>query len=65
LIESLDKRTYFVTAQKVTEEVARRKEVNANIGKLWLALKTLAAEENSKRNEFNASKYFKNILFDQ
>lgn len=58
LIESLNPETYFKTAQKVTEEISRRKEVNSNFSKLWLALQNLAKEENTRRKEFNASKYF-------
>ena len=65
LIASLDQRTYFLTAKKVNAEITRRKEVNSNLSKLWLALRNLAMEENAKRREFNASKYFQNILFDE
>lgn len=64
LIASLDQRTYFHTAKKVTGEIARRQEFNSNLSKLWLAMRQLAQEENEKRKEFNASKYFSNILFD-
>ena len=64
LIASLDKGTYFRTQQKVTAETERRKEVTANLGKLWNALKILTQEENEKRREFNKSRYFNQILQD-
>lgn len=49
LIASLDVQTYFTTMKKVSEEVSRRKEVNSQVSKLWLALRSLTLEENSKR----------------
>ncbi len=51
--ESLDERIYFDTAKKVSEEIDRRKDVNSNISKLWLALRSLSEEENKRRKEFN------------
>jgi len=34
------------------------------MSKLWLAFRNLASEENQRRKEFNASKYFQNVIFD-
>jgi len=42
LITSLDQRTYFLTAKKVTAEIGRRQEFNNNLSKLWLAMRQLA-----------------------
>lgn len=58
LIASLDVQTYFTTMKKVSEETNRRKEVNSQVSKLWLAMRSLALEENSKRQKFNSSKHF-------
>ena len=43
----------------------RRREVNSNISKLWLALRSLTQEENDKRKEFNKGKHYLNILYDE
>ena len=64
IIASLDKRTYFRTALKVNKETTRRADVNSNIAKLHMVLRNLAIEENAKRREFNKSKYYQNILYD-
>ena len=64
LIASLDERTYYLTAKKVTAENARRQEANSNLSKLWHAFRQLVQEENEKRKEFNASKYFNHILYE-
>lgn len=49
----------------MTEEILRRREVNSNVNKLWVALRGIIKEENEKRKEFNKSKYYQNILLDE